>query len=423
MNRRRSLKNSLTLIAGQILSQLAGAATFLILARELGIEQFGILSTIYGFALFASIFIEFGASSHATRELSRYRPDWKFPGQYRSRQLMTVVLVVACIATAAMVPAGREFSLALAIGFVTAHTRLLSAPVRAALQMSRLAVISVLEKVATLVLVLGLAWTGYLSTTSFFAVTLITGILCGITLRASWGRRFSAALRRPGAKRFLNPLLGHRHLGLSAMAIGLQSLDSAAIALTAGPYSAGVYAAVGRWTQPLGMVTQAVTQSAYAEMAGGRLHRDAITSLRVNLGLLALTSMPLVVIFVFADSLTLLLLGPEYKSSADVLRVLIGAVLCGVVNSPMAALLQARRDEAFVSRLLLTVMPIQIGTMCLLASIGGALLGVFAVLIVQAAMAIILSARVRWLLGQEDRLLAAVNSRTEPLNEEAKNDS
>lgn len=405
MNRRRSIRNSLTLIAGQGVAQVASAVTFLILARGLGVEQFGALASLYGFSLFLSILVEFGASSYATRELSQSQRQWHFPGQFRSRQAITGIVLSLSIILMFVVPAGRDVLLAIAISFLTALTRLMSAPVRAALHMGRLAAISIVDKTAALLSVLALDSFGYLSTTSFFVITLFTGIIAGVALRASWSPRYSAAVKRTKSKRFSNPFAGHRHLGLSSMALGLQSLDAAAVAATAGPFAAGVYAAVGKWTQPLGFVTQAVTLSAYPEMAGARRHRDAFDSLRVNLVLLTLTAVPLVGIFIFADTLTLYLLGPEYGASSSILRVLIGAVLFGIVNSPMSALLQARSEEVFVSRIFMLAIPTQIGLMCVLASAGGALLGSFAVLLVQGAMAILLTLRVRRLLRSERLVL------------------
>lgn len=408
MNRRRTLRNSLTLVLGQGLAQLASAVTFIVLARNLGIEQFGTLATLYGVALFLSIVVEFGAGSYATRELSVARSNWRFPGQYRTRQLMTASVVVAAGILLIILPASAELLLTVAVGFLTAQTRFLGSPIRAALHMGRLAAISALEKIATLVMVLVLASLGQLTTTWFFQATAAAALAACMVLRASYSPRFSASLRNKKTKKFMNPFLGLRHLGLGSLAVGIQSLDSAAVALTAGPFAAGVYAAVGRWTQPLGLVTQAVTQSAYAEMAGMRRHADALASLRVNLGLLSLTSVPLVVVFIFADSLTLLLLGDEYTASSAVLRVLIGAVLFGVINSPLSALLQARGDEAFVSKIFVVAMPLQLSSMCFLAFLGGAFFGSLAVLLVQALLALILIFRVRQLLSFE-RLNARVD--------------
>lgn len=383
------------------MAQVASAVTFVILARALGIEQFGILATLYGIALFLSIVVEFGAGSYATRELSVGRNAWNFPGQFRVRQLITALVIGVSGILIIFLPTGKEYVLTISLGFLTAHARFLGSPIRAALHMGRLAAVSAMEKIAVLAMVLVLAATGHLSTTLFFLVAAVAGLLSCVLLRASWSPRFVAAVRNKRAKKYVNPFSGLLHLGLSSLAIGVQSLDSAAVAIIAGPFAAGVYAAVGRWTQPLGLVTQAVTQSAYAEMAGMRRHKDALNSLRVNLWLLSVTSIPLVVVFILADSLTLLLLGPEYADSSAVLRVLIGAVLFGVINSPLAALLQARGDEAFASKLFLVAMPVQLCLMCFLASLGGAFLGSLAVLFLQALLALMLMLRVRWLLRTE----------------------
>jgi O-antigen/teichoic acid export membrane protein len=401
MMKLRSIRNSLSLIAGQGAAQLASAVTFMILARGLGVEKFGTLATLYGASLFSSVFIEFGASSFATRELSGKRSAWRFPGQYRFRQAMTACFLVPALLMAIIFPSMTDIGLCVGLAFLSAQGRFLASPVRAALHMGRLAIISAAEKISVLGAMLVLSSFGQVSGTQFLQVTLLAALMSCLALRASWSPRYAASVKHKGEKRFVNPFAGLRHLGLSSVAVGLQSLDSVAIAATAGPLAAGVYAAVGRWTQPLSLVTQAVTQSAYGEMARMRKHSDAFSSLRINLGLLSLASVPLVLVFLFADFLTGVLLGPEYTASAQVLRVLSGAVLFGVVNSPFSALLQARGDESFTSKLFLAAMPLQLISMCFLAWFGGALLGAVAVLVVQGLLAVIFVFRVRWLLQNE----------------------
>lgn len=399
--RRRSVFNSLALVAGQGLAQLASAVTFLILARVLGLEAFGSLATLYGVALFLSILIEFGSSSYTTRGLSVPGGLAGFPSHYRSRNLLTATAVFLSFLTACIFPGQPVIHVALALAFVTAHQRYLTAPVRAALHMGRLAIITAFEKVVVLVVTYLLASFGALNETSFFLLCLISAVGGCCVLRCSWSGRYVVLVKRSGGPKFSNPYSGLRHLGLSSVAVGLQSLDSAAIAATAGPGAAGVYAAVGRWTQPLGLMTQAVTQSAYSEMAGKKAHCQAFATLKVNLGLLSLASIPLITVFIFAEKLTLFLLGPEYAASTGVLRLLVGAVLFGVVNSPFAALLQARGDEAFTSKVFLTIMPAQLLLMCLMALFAGPVWGAAAILVIQGCLAIVLSLRVRWLLTTE----------------------
>lgn len=396
MTRLRSIRNSVTLIGGQGIAQVASALTFIILARSLGVERFGHLATLYGAAMFVSVFVEFGSTNYLIRDLNG-RPSKLFPGQYRIRMLTTAAIVCASIATSLILPQTADYSLCIGLAFILAQSRYLSAPVRASLHMGRLSVITAMEKIAVLIVIWIVSINGHVTATTFLTTCLIAGVFSSVLFRLCWSRRHVAIVRNKNARRYVSPFAGLRHMGLSSVAIGLQSLDTAAIAATAGPAAAGVYAAVGRWTQPLSLITQAVTQTAYAEMSKRRHHSEALASLRTHMGMLGVAAIPLVLVFVFADSLTLTLLGAEYASSTLVLRILVGAVLFGIINSPLSAFLQARSDEAFTSKVLLVAMPAQLTLMCALSLWGGAMLGAIAVLVVQAGLALTLGLRVRHL--------------------------
>lgn len=394
MTRLRSIRNSVTLISGQGIAQIASALTFVILARSLGVERFGHLATLYGAAMFISVFVEFGATNYLIRDLNG-RASKLFPGQYRARILITGAIVCASLVVSLILPQTVDYGLCVGLAFMLAQSRYLSAPVRANLQMGRLSAITAMEKITTLAVVALVSATGNITETAFFLTSLVAGIFSSVFFRLCWSRRHVALVRNKNARRLVSPFAGLRHMGLSSVAIGLQSLDTAAIAATAGPAAAGVYAAVGRWTQPLSLITQAVTQTAYAEMSKRRRHSDALASLRTHMGMLGVAAIPLIVVFIFADALTLTLLGAEYASSTSVLRILVGAVLFGIINSPLSAFLQARSDEAFTSRVLLVAMPAQLSLMCALSLWGGAAMGAMAVLMVQAMLALTLGLRVR----------------------------
>lgn len=396
----RSIRNSLFLIVGQGTAQIASALTFLILARSLDLAHFGILATLYGAALFLSILIDFGSSSYSTRELSVRPKSTKFAGQYRSRNILTSLAILLPI-TALLFPSFIEIAIAVCLSFVLAHERFISAPLRAAMNMGKLATVSAAEKLLVLLATYGLAQSGIINAAAFLTTSLITSLAGCVIIRLLWRPRYVAIVINPRSKRLVSPFAGVKHLGLTSVAIGLQSLDSAVIALTAGASAAGLYAAVGRWTQPLGLVTQAVTQAAFSEMVSANRHADAFRSLRLHLGMLAVASVPLIVVFCLADELTMFLLGPEYAGSTAVLQMLAGAVLFGVISSPLSSFLQARSDESFTSRVFLIAMPAQLALMCLLASLGGAGLGALAVLIIQGFLAITLSTRSWWLLQKE----------------------
>lgn len=398
MRSAKSIRNSLTMVGGQGFAQLASALTFLILARGLGPDSFGALASIYSMASFASIAVEFGGTNSAIRELTAKPSGNRFARQYKSRVYLTISALTIFLILGVVQSQLIEIATGLALSFALALQRYMTAPLRAALHVGRLAIMVTSEKVALLLAVVLLSFLGQMNGLVFLLASLASSLIWLVAYRTAWGLRYKIQVRNVPNLNFTNPYKGQWHLGVSSAAVGLQSLDSAAIAATAGPAAAGLYAAVGKWTQPLSLVTQAVTQTAYSEMSAARTNSEAISGLRHHAWLLALASLPLVGVIVLADTLTLVLLGPEYQDSAGVLRILAGAVLFGVVNSPLSAFLQSRGDEAFTSKVFVCAMPVQLIMMCVLAQRGGPLLGATAVLAVQGLLALTFFLRSRFVL-------------------------
>lgn len=394
MKKISSIRNSALLVGGQGVAQVASAFTFVILARSLGPEAFGTLASLYGGAMFLAICIEFGATNYLIRCLNQ-GDALLFPGQHRSRLLMTALALLIAAALSLGLHQAQDYLLGIIMAFVLAQSRYLSAPLRANLQIGVVALLAALEKIAVLLIVAACTVVGSLNTAVFFITCSVVGIVFCVLYRLFWSSQHVELMKDSKARRFVSPFSGMRNMGISSLAVGLQALDTAVIASTAGSAAAGVYAAVGRWTQPLSLVSQAVTQSAFAEMTRGKLHSEAFSSLKTHFKMLAVAAVPLVVVFVFADVLTSWLLGAEYSDSTPVLRILVCAVLFGIVNSPLSAFLQARSDEGFTSKILLLAMPTQLALMGLLALWHGPALGALAVVVTQSALAFIFAFRVR----------------------------
>ncbi len=391
------MRRAFDLALGQGGAQIVSALIFLILARVLTPTEFGQIAVAYGISMFLSILFEFGSTSLAVRQLGT-GGDQEFYEVFRARLSATIVLVIVFALLAVLVEELRLPSLVLILAVSSALARIASAPLRASQRTRVVGQVLVFEKVLVAALLAVTVYSFDVSISIFITYCVIGSFAASISARSAWPtRKFLRDLGKPRAY-LVNPFRGAKHLGISSIAVGLQTLDAAVIALAAGPHIAGIFAAVGRWTQPMSLVAQAVSQSAYADMSAARSHRTAFLILRQNMLFIAAALLPLAIVFIFADFLVLLLLGEEYANSATVLRVLVAAVVFGSLNSPLTAFLQAKGHEYFTSAVLSIALPTQIFLMGLLAHISGAGASALAVLTVQAALSVTLISKVRQLM-------------------------
>lgn len=391
-------RRAFDLVVGQGGAQLITAFTFLFLARQLQPSSFGNLAALYGVAMFLSILLEFGATNSSVRELARDATSEIFRRSYYARVVQTSVLVVILLLASLIFDEARFVFLVLLLGSVSALARVSMAPMRARQSTRTVGALLVSEKLLVAVLVLIATMAGIMTGNLFILISAISAMLTATLAHACWAR-FSLSFRR-GLLR--NPFGGSTHMGVTSVAVGLQTLDAAVLAATAGPQVAGIFAAVGRWTQPMSLVAQAVTQSALAGMALAKTTSEALRTLKQNLAIIALSAVPLALVALFAEPLVIALLGPNYSDSIPVLRLLVAAVIFGSLNSPMSAFLQTRYDERFTSLVLSIGIPCQIALMGLLAASSGATASAGAVVTVQIVICVIFSLRVRLLLQQSE---------------------
>lgn len=165
---------------------------------------------------------------------------------------------------------------------------------------------------------------------------------------------------------------GSGHYGVSGLLVTLQSLDNVIAKAVAGSTVVGIYGAVARWTQPIGLATSGFAALASPMMAGASTIADGWRSIRGAMWLPA-TSMALALgVAVAADPLVGLVLGPEFAEAGNVLRVLCAAAAIGVLNQILSVFLQARRRERSVARATGIGVALQLVCVALLASSAGA---------------------------------------------------
>ena len=224
------------------------------------------------------------------------------------------------------------------------------------------------------------------------AASLWLALVCG-----SIGGTLLLVSQMPGRRRLLvspelrhHPWRGSGFYGLSSMAATSQVLDVAIMSAVAGPAAAGIYGAVNRWTQPMGLAVSAFAAAAVPVVARARSWSAAWPQVKRALWLPGAALAACVVVIIGAPVFVDVLVGDAYAESATVLRVLAFGTLFAIVNQPVAVFLQSLGRDRAVSFVTLSLVAIQLGLVAVLASLYGAVGAAFAFLLTQACMLLLL---------------------------------
>lgn len=311
-------------------------------------EQFGAFAGVYAASVAFSVVLDFGSSQHKARELARSSQLGSFHSWLRRRTLIQLPLTVAFAAVASLlidnsllsdgvvvVVCFQALASTLSSGCLAA-VRALVSPVRAIWYVAAgnfffLACVAApaLSPVVT---------RGAIGATGSWAISATLGLL------ALRGRERGETRR---AAR--NPWSGSADFGLFSLAIMIQPLDVVILGAVAGVGEVGRYAAVARWVQPILLFANAFVANAFPAMAAAKSDQDAYLLLR-TFGYVFLTVIVTALsVFVAAPWLVSSLLGPNYRDSIVLLRLLAIASAMAALVQPSSAFLQARGQERFLA--------------------------------------------------------------------------
>jgi len=396
---RRLVLNSISLSAGFALAQGLTAVAYWITARNLDPSQFGEVAAYVGIAMLLVAAGDFGFNAWVIRELAQSGSGQTFATSLGVRSAVATSVGGAWIVvTAAMALGGFTPSYVPALGVWIAFALLwntLLAPFQAGERMHQVAAVTATERLVLVAvvgigviigdpagaLVIGLAMGAVLATV--LAVTLIEAQM----------RR----VNRPTIRQIGSALRASFGFAMSSLALQAQRLDVAIVGLTAGSFNAGIYAAPARLTNALGILPTAFATSLFpnaAKRRGPLWTRDFVGSLA---GLLLVMTVLLTPLFVFAPTLAATLLGHEYESSGDVLRVILVGMLFATLNHPIAIAYQARGLEHFVAKTIAIGSAFGLGAIALGAATVGATGAAVGFVVLQAVSLGVLLVRPRLL--------------------------
>ncbi len=410
--------NSVFLSAGFALAQGFTALAYLITARSVGPSAFGQVAAYVGGAMLLVAAGDFGFTSWVIRELARTDSRDTFATTLGVRAVIAgsigLLWIIVTIPTAA---AGITPWYATVLGLWIAASLLwatLLAPLQANERMHEVAAVTALERLVLLAVV------GLGTLAAFPAAALAIGLSAGGIASALFAillvEPSARGIQRPRVRDIRAALGASKGFALSSLAIQAQRLDVAIVGLASGSYTAGIYAAPARLTNALGILPTAFSTSLFPRAAK---QRGAIWTAELLQPLAALLLVMVAIttpIFIFAPTLAETILGQQYRSSGDVLQIILIGMIVASANQPIAMTYQARGLEQFVAKAIAAGSSFGLGTIAIGAILGGAKGAAFGFIAHQVTVLAVLAVRPpkpsqsRGLDGSEERVSEKVAS-------------
>ncbi|MDN4490648.1 polysaccharide biosynthesis C-terminal domain-containing protein [Demequina sp. SYSU T00068] len=381
-------RQALWLVGSTVIAQAIFAVVYLLAARGGTPAEFGAAAAAAALGTAAAGYIDFGSNALWVRESARgkLRPT-TIASLVLSKNIVAATLAIAWIAATLTLFADTPLWVAGTSAFALVWSQTWQVPLRGAALIGRVSIAVIADRAVALAVLGGLLASGRSVAVAFGAALLIGPLVSGFV--CFW---LTPRTIRPNLAhyRFTVPWRGSAAYGLSSAAVGSQSLDMTILSAVSSTVATGSYAAVSRWTQPLGMLANAFASVSVPHVAAAPSWKSAIEHARKSLWLLGLGIAGSIALAFGAPILVEFLLGPEYGPSAAVLRVLALAMVPAIVNQPMATFLQARGRDRSVSVVVVCGVALHLALVALLGSNFGALGAAVAFLAMQSAILVAL---------------------------------
>jgi O-antigen/teichoic acid export membrane protein len=337
------------LLMGGVGAHILVAATFALVARDLGPAIFGLMVALLGIAAVCQDLLDFGTSQWMIREIAAGRLSIAGARGVLRRRTRAVALIcglAAGLCIFAGAPALRTAATATYVIAAVANAGMY-ARLRGTGNFRRAAMHAVGERLALLLWVLVLVVVAPSREVAVAALIGGTGFL-------NWASTLAAprALTRSRASYGL-PLRSmyrdSRAFGLLGLSVDLQQLDAAATAPLAGVGVAATVGVASKLTAPAGVLAGAVSQVAFRGVAAGGVEAGRSARLAIKL------SVALALLFALAAPLLPLIavgvLGGEYRAARTAILVYAVGTTLAMVAQPLTSILAAGGHDRLVSRI------------------------------------------------------------------------
>jgi O-antigen/teichoic acid export membrane protein len=358
------------LVASSVLAQAITAVIYIGTARTASPEVYGPTVAAIALGIAAVGFFDLGTNSLWVREIARSSMDMRELGRRTiSKLAFATVVALLWVVVAFCFLGGTPYWVAGPVAVATLASQTLQVALRGRAMIERVALAVLLDRVVVVVLLGSLALLG------LEPVTVLWLVLCiGPLVSAALGYFFTPAHTRIKLihSRPMNPWTGSRYYGLSALAVGSQSLDLPIMNAMGGPVAAGLYGAVNRFTQPMGMLANSFASASVPHVARAKSWGEAWSHARKASWLLIVAVFGCLFVAATAPLIVDILIGDEYQGATPVLQILALGTIPAIFNQPLAAFLQAMRFDRVVSLITVSAVIVQLVSVAILASHLGA---------------------------------------------------
>jgi O-antigen/teichoic acid export membrane protein len=357
------------------------AALFIVAARNSGPTEYGLVTTAIAVGGSMMGFFDFGSNSLWIRASAAGSLS---DDELNSRATLKVTIAVGIAAIGVILAVFVDPRLLVACGVFLAGTvaQVVLVPIRAARRGEIVALMILVERLASLAIFFSLLLSGAAPLQALW-ISLVggTSVMAGAAYITTPRGRM-----RPTFGRLRNPWRGSKYYGIGGLASSGQQLDLPLLGLVSGAPAAGIFSGVNRWTQPMGLLSSAVS-SASAPFIAGASDWDATRRLVVRASwLLAVAVSVCVCLAITAPVLVPWILGEDFSGSAIVLQWLAIGTVPAILNQPLASALQSRRYERLVAFIYLAAVAVQLILVATLGSLIGALGAAIAYCLLQTIM-------------------------------------
>jgi O-antigen/teichoic acid export membrane protein len=380
---------AILLAAATGIAQVIVAVIYVYSARTAGPHDYGLIVSAIALGTSAVGFVDFGTNSLWTRDIARGVLSRDLLGRRIANKLIAaVVLAVAWTTAAAVLFPSTQLWTAGPIAFGLIFSQSLQVPLRGIARNDLVALSVLLDKI----IAGGIFWllaSADLDGATRLWVCLVLGSFASGSLAWICTPKLTRPRVVPDVK--INPWAGSRHYGASTLASSAQALNLPALAVVSSASASGVFGAVNRWTQPMGLFSSAFVAASLPHVAKAPTLRDGLRHIKSGLWLIGVAIVLSLAAIAIAPAIVPFLLGHEFSSSVGVLQLLGVATILGIINQPLVVFLQARQRDRAVAWMLGLSMLGQLGLVLALGGWLGAAGAALALLAYQLAVGIIAS--------------------------------
>lgn len=339
------------LAASELLGKVATFVMFLLLARMLGLAEFGVLSLGFGLGLLLAVVSSSGLDARLI-QLGSAQPellDRCYGALVGIRVVLSAaILAVSTVILLATLPLSEAVTVALVVAACLVDT--LSDASRACCgarqEQHRSAVVLVIQRFLTLALVAGVLMLE--PRADLAALAYLVGTVGGALAMHAAARRAGVRLRLRGSRPLFPQLLRAMPvLGLNSLAsMGLFRIDTALVGVMLGTSAVGVYAANYRIFETVTFVTWTLTRGTVPVIASRPDDRDHVRRW-AQISMLAMLTAYLpygVLMALRGEDIVTALLGAEFADPGLLVALALAPVFFGVGHQCASVLLALRPD-------------------------------------------------------------------------------